>query len=265
MTAIPQTAALLRKDEERAFHDALRGAGGSDPCLTANKKFYEIGRSNHEFAVARLANACRGRRVLDYCCGDGESSLLAAALGAAGVVGIDISPVSVAAAAEKARARGLADRVRFEVMDAEALAFARGSFDVVIVAGVLHHLDLDLAYRELARVLADEGQGLCGEALRHNALVRWYRRATPRLRTGWETEHILGRPEILRARRHFDVVRIDRFFHLATLAAVPFRNTPLFAPMLSALERVDAVLLSLPGIRWQAWQALFTLARPRRD
>lgn len=258
-------ATIARKDEERAFHDALRGVDRTDPRLTANKKYYDIGRSNHDYAMRRLARACRGRRVLDYCCGDGESSLRAAASGATEVVGIDISPVSVMDARRKAEARGLSDRVRFEVMDAEAMTFPDSSFDVAIVGGVLHHLDLDAAYRELARVLAADGVALCGEALRHNALIQWYRRWTPHLRTAWETEHILGRRDILRARRHFEVVRVDRCFHLATLAAVPFRHTPAFPAVLSALERLDGVLLRLPGIRWQAWQAMFTLARPRRD
>jgi len=260
-----QIAVISRKDAEREFHDALRGADKADARLNANKKYYEIGRSNHAFSMERLARACRGRRVLDYCCGDGQNALIAAAHGATEVVGIDISPVSVMEANQQARDRGLADRVRFEVMDAEAMTFPAGRFDVIVVAGVLHHLDLDAAYRELARVLADDGEVICGEALRHNVVIQAYRRLTPHLRTAWETEHILGRRQILLARRHFDVVRMDRFFHLATLAAVPFRNTPLFSPLLTALEHVDRLVLRLPGLRWQAWQGLFTLARPKRQ
>ncbi len=258
------TAAVSRKDEEREFHDALRGADKTDARLNANKKYYDIGRSNHAFSVDRLARACKGRRVLDYCCGDGQNGLFAAAHGAAEVTGIDISPVSVQDANRKAKEQGLADRVHFEVMDAEAMTFPTGHFDVIVVAGGLHHLDLDAAYRELARVLADDGEVICGEALRHNVIIQWYRRLTPHLRTAWETEHILGRQEIMLARRYFDVVRVDRFFHLATLAAVPFRNTPFFSAVLTVLEHLDRFVLRLPGIRWQAWQGLFTLARPKR-
>ena len=264
VTDMSHAATISRKDQEREFHDALRGVHKTDPRLTANKKWYAIGRSNHAFSMERLARACQGRRVLDYCCGDGENGLFAAAHGATEVVGIDISPVSVMDATRKAQERGLAGRVRFEVMDGEAMTFPTGHFDVIIVAGVLHHLDLDAAYRELARVLADDGAVLGGEALCHNLIIRWYRRLTPHLRTAWESEHILGRREILRARRYFDVVRVDRFFHLATLAAVPFRNTPVFPAVLTALEHVDRIVLRLPGIRWQAWQGMFTLTQPKR-
>lgn len=265
MIDVHDAAAISRKDAEREFHDRLRGSSEAHSRLTANKKYYEIGRSSHAFNMERLARACRGRRVLDYCCGEGENGLFAAAHGAAEVVGVDISPVSITEAARKAEERGLADRIRFEVMDGEAMTFPTGSFDVAIVGGVLHHLDLETAYRELARVLSDDGEALCDEALRHNPIIQWYRRLTPHLRTAWETEHILGRSEIVRASRYFDVVRVDRFFHLATLAAVPLRNTSAFPAMLTALECIDRVLLRVPVVRWLAWQGMFTLARPRRD
>jgi hypothetical protein len=102
------------------------------------------------------------------------------------------------------------------------------------------------------------------EALRHNPIIHRYRRRTPHLRSAWETEHILGRPEIELARRHFGEVQVLRWFHLATIAAVPFRNRRFFPRLLSSLEAADRVLLSIPGIRWQAWMAVFELAAPRK-
>jgi hypothetical protein len=55
-----------------------------------------------------------------------------------------------------------------------------------------------------------------------------------------------------------------RFFHLAVLVAVPFRNTTLFKPLVAVLDVVDQVALSIPGVRRAAWIACFTVANPRR-
>ena len=105
----------------------------------------------------------------------------------------------------------------------------------------------------------------CTEALRHNPLIHAYRKLTPHLRSAWETEHILGRGEIQMARKYFDNVKIARFFHLATLAAVPFRNSPVFQPLLRSLESIDSVLLRIPVLKWQAWMAMFVLSQPRKS
>jgi hypothetical protein len=58
-------------------------------------------------------------------------------------------------------------------------------------------------------------------------------------------------------------VRIDRFFYLTALAAVPFRNTRAFVPILSTLEKIDGLLLRMPLLRWLAWVGVFTLAGPQ--
>jgi len=258
------TFAEPRKQAERDLHDALRGDLKDDGRYHSNKRFYAIGRSNHAFGRDWLARRCPGKTVLDYCCGDGETALFAAASGAREARGIDISPVSVETATRKARERGFSQSAVFEVMDAEGTTYPSARFDLIVVGGVLHHLDLDKAYRELARLLKPGGEVLCLEALRHNPLIHWYRKATPHLRSEWETAHILGRAQILEARRYFGRVRIERFFHLATLAALPLRNTPLFEPALSVLEAVDRGLFKIPGLGWQAWQAFFTLAEPKR-
>lgn len=251
-----------RLAEERALHDGLRGELKGDSYYTSNKKMYSIASSNVEFVEAWLRQRCPGATVLDYCCGNGELALFCATAGAT-AWGIDISPVSVENARQTAAAKGLSARTTFEVMDAESTRFSEDFFDVVVVNGVLHHLDLPRAYRELARILKPGGAIICTEALRHNILIDAYRRYTPHLRSAWEVDHILGKPEIERAREYFRDVRVVRFFHLATIAAIPFRSTALFPFLRRALAAVDAVLLRVPGLRWQAWMAVFVLASPK--
>ena len=55
-----------------------------------------------------------------------------------------------------------------------------------------------------------------------------------------------------------------QFYHLFTLAAVPLRNTSLFEPVLGILEKIDNVVLSIPSLKWQAWQTVFVLSGPEK-
>jgi len=264
-----------RKEEEIAFHDKLRESleeqrwsrqaekrVATDP-LWSNFKYYAIERDSLALMKRWLLESAPGGSVLDYCCGNGEESVFVAKQGARSVVGIDISPVSIENCQMLAGREGVADRVAFRVMDAEALEFRDNSFDLIMEYGVLHHLELDRAMAELGRVLKPGGCMVCTETLAHNPVIAAYRRRTPHLRTAWEVDHILGRKSFTTIERHFGKVE-RHFFHLATLGAVPFRNTPAFAPLLAGLRAVDRVLLSIPGVQWQAWQVVFKLSNPRK-
>jgi SAM-dependent methyltransferase len=264
-----------RKQEEIAFHDKLREGAyeqrwspeaearvAGDPLWT-NFKYYAIEGASLALSQRWLREHGTGAAVLDYCCGNGLDSIYLAKLGARHVHGIDISDTSIRNCRELARAEGVADRTSFDVMDAEALTFADSSFDLVTEYGVLHHLDLDRSMAELVRVLKPGGHFLGTETLGHNALIRWYRQRTPELRTAWEAQHILTRDSFERMSRYFEHVELH-FFHLATLAAVPLRKTPVFTPVMSVLRGIDAMLLSIPGLRWQAWQVVFRMSGPKK-
>lgn len=253
-----------RKEKERTLHDHLRGELSEDPRYTSNIKFYSISQSNSEYVRKWLADRCVGKKVLDYCCGNGDFSLWLGEVGA-NAYGIDISPVSIHNATTVVVRKGLSDRVTFRVMDAEATEFTDNYFDYAVVNGVLHHLDLKRAYSELARILKPEGIVIATEALRHNVFIHLYRKMTPHLRTGWETEHILGKKEIEMARQYFAAVEVVKFFHLATIGAVPFRNLPFFDLMRRILGAVDSILLKLPGLKWQAWMVVFLLSYPQKS
>jgi|SRR6185437_12188669 len=255
-----------RKVLEAEFHDKLRDPSLAEnpelfAKLTANRKWYSVVRSSWEFFRGYLQKHSKGAVALDFASGDGICSFVMAESGA-NVIGIDISPTSVRVAENEAERRGL--KARFEVMDCENMTFPASSFDLISVSGVLHHMDLSRAYPELARVLKPEGSIVCAEALAHNPVFHAYRKLTPNLRTEFEAEHILRRCDVLKAKDYFNHVEM-RFFHFFTLMAVPFRNTKLFNPLLSVLERVDAFLLNKTPLRWWAWQVLFVLSGPKAD
>ncbi|MBI4703913.1 MAG: class I SAM-dependent methyltransferase [Deltaproteobacteria bacterium] len=255
-----------RKIAEREFHDRYRAVyeQGGPACerFTSNKKFYAIDRKSRQFVLDWLRQNAGGARALDYGCGGGSYAWFLAEH-AARVDGIDISPASIALCQERAAARGLAAKCHFQVMDCENLEFSDNSFDVICESGVLHHLDVERVWPQIVRVLAPGGSMICTEALAHNPVFRLYRRLTPELRTAWETEHILRVEQIRAARRWFG--RVDlRFFHLVSLAAVPFRNMWFFEPLLGTLERIDSLVLRAPLVQRQAWMAVFVLSEPRK-
>ncbi len=95
-----------------------------------------------------------GSTVVDVASGLGTSALqLARELGC-DVVGVELSPTNVAAAAEEAADLGLSEQVRFVVGDAEALPLPDGSVDAgLCVCAFCTFPDKEAAAAELARVL----------------------------------------------------------------------------------------------------------------
>jgi ubiquinone/menaquinone biosynthesis C-methylase UbiE len=253
-----------RKLEEAEFHDRLRGLYETDPkqygYYTSNKKFYAVSVASDAFFFNWLRENATGKRILDFGCGSGIHTTEMARF-AGHVTGIDISPEAIRLAQEHAQSEGLAAKTTFVVKDAENLDFPPGSFDVVTVHGVLHHMDLDAAMTQVKRVLTPEGKAILLEALANNPIIHAYRKRTPHLRTEWETEHILRYEDSAKMRKYFKRVEV-RSFHLAVLAAVPLRNTPVFTPARAALNAIDSAILRLPGLRRQGWIAVFMLSDP---
>lgn len=229
----------------------------------SNMKFYSITKSSFAYRDRLLFNRIKGATVLDYCCGNGEVAIHMAKYGAVRVVGIDISPVAIENACALAKDAGVDSICEFFVMDAEHTEFADGTFDVIHEYGALHHLELSLAYKELARILKPGGKLVCTEALRHNPLIHCYRKRTPQLRTEWEVQHILGFPEIKKGKEFFSEMSF-RTFHLTALAAVPFRKTFLFKPLLNIFNIVDRVLLAIPLLDRMAWVTVIEYSYPIR-
>lgn len=248
-----------RLEHEAHFHDEFRAVhmGSKDPKYSAYKKWYRAGDAGRAWLDAQLARDLPGRRALDFACGDGHITIEMARLGA-DVVGIDISAASVAIARAAASEAGV--DARFEVMDALATDFPDDHFDVVVCAGVIHHMDPVAAYRELARIVKPDGVVYALEGLAHNPLINLYRSRTPHLRS--PDEQPLRRWEVEAARRSFAAPRF-RFFSLLVLASAPFERTPLGPPLKAILGRLDRVALRVPGIRYQAWMVGMELRAPR--
>ena len=105
----------------------------------------------HELVVERL-DPQPGERWLDLACGTGAVAERAAARGAA-VTGVDLAPVLIETAAERATQRGL--EIDYRVGDCERLDLQDASFDIVSsTCGIMFAPDHEATARELGRVIA---------------------------------------------------------------------------------------------------------------
>ncbi|HEX4907370.1 MAG TPA: methyltransferase [Actinomycetes bacterium] len=107
--------------------------------------------------VDRRLRAEPPARVADMGCGTGWSSIaMATAYPRITVDGFDLDPDVVAAAAEHAREAGLADRVRFSVLDAAAPDLP-GRYDLVTIFEALHDMARPVEALAAARGMLAEG------------------------------------------------------------------------------------------------------------
>ena len=106
--------------------------------------FYDRGRSlseqNMEMWLALLlkySGAGKGARVLDLGCGTGRFAIPMAGQLGFDMVGADSSPEMLA----EAKVKDTVESVRWDVQDAQHLAYPDASFDAVFMSHLLHHVD----------------------------------------------------------------------------------------------------------------------------
>jgi demethylmenaquinone methyltransferase/2-methoxy-6-polyprenyl-1,4-benzoquinol methylase len=122
-----------------------------------------------------------GDAVLDAACGTGDLAVACLRAGAATVTGLDFSERML----ERARRKEAA--IEWVQGDLLALPFADGSFDAATVGfGVRNVADLELALRELRRVLRPEGRLAILEITQPRGPLRpffslWFDRVVPLL------------------------------------------------------------------------------------
>lgn len=244
-----------RLQRELTFHDE---SFSNDVREQTVGKFYAITDSSYGCYRRLVFREVAGTDVLEYGCGINSDGIALAGAGAR-VTGIDISPVAIEKSRRAAIEAGVEGNVTYHVMDAETLEFPDGSFDRICGVGIIHHLDMERALREIRRVLRPGGRAVFHEPLGHNPLINRYRRRTPDIRT--PDEHPLLRADLAMIAEGFSRATY-RYFHLTSLALVPLRDTPFFKPLLAVAEGIDkAVMAVVPPLRGWAWYCVMELEK----
>ncbi|HZH34049.1 MAG TPA: class I SAM-dependent methyltransferase [Pyrinomonadaceae bacterium] len=130
-----------------------------------------------EFAYHLLGDV-RGKRVLDFGCGNGENTILLARRGG-DVFSMDISTESIKVAEKRLQINGSGNTVKFFTGSAHDIPLADESVDVVFGMAILHHLDLKLAAKEVFRVLKKGGRAIFQEPVRNSKFVWFVRNLIP--------------------------------------------------------------------------------------
>ena len=118
--------------------------------------------------------------VLEIGCSSGYDSIKYATY-CKNLYGCDLSDEAI----RKAESRKISN-AKFICCDAHKLPYDDKYFDYVIVNSLLHHLDLNLIFKEIKRVLKSNGFLVFKEPLGTNPIINIYRYFTPKSRTSDE-------------------------------------------------------------------------------
>jgi SAM-dependent methyltransferase len=100
------------------------------------------------------------KALLDVACGAGGPALRIAAVSGCSVVGVDVNEHAITTASSLADQRGLAERAKFQAVDAAGhLRFADASFDAILCIDAINHFpDRPLLIAEWTRLLKPGGR-----------------------------------------------------------------------------------------------------------
>jgi SAM-dependent methyltransferase len=245
-------------ERERRFHNE-RFSHDTDPRFHLDKWYASVrhGAEKQDDMVRTLA---RNKKVLEYGCADGGLSLLGLKLPTVceSLTGIDISDVAIDKAVLTAAREGYRN-ARFLAMNAEAMTFPDGSFDVVFGRGILHHLDLDKCFSEITRVLSKNGVAIFSEPLGHNPLLNLYRKRTPDIRT--PDEHPLRMDDFARAQHYF--ARVDTVFYGFFTVASAVLDPGVNGIPYRIAKSIDDFILKFPPLGRYAWHCLIICHKTR--
>ncbi len=246
---------IERKEREKAYHNTAFKEG----TRKSADKYYTIHKLSFKKLSEKLELFGKDKYVLEYGCGPGSHSFIMASY-AKQVTSVDISDYAIKNAQKKAKENNVLN-LRFLEMDAESLDFEDKSFDMIYGNAILHHLNLEKAFKEIERVLKDGGRAFFYEPLGHNIFINIYRKLTPGMRT--IDEHPLLIRDLRLIQKFFKISCI-KYFHLTTLIAVPFRNTIIYEKILALLHKIDNNLFRyLPITRKYAWYCVIEIEKSR--
>ena len=225
---------LSLKDElERQFYDRE----AEQHLRSFDKKLYlydenEKMPATHKYFYSLLRDV-RDKKVLDICCGYGFTSVMLAKRGAQ-VTSIDISPKMIELTQKNARFNNVEKSIEAKVMSAQEMSLKDNSFDYIVGFGAIHHLSLELAGKEISRVLKRGGGAIFIEPRIPFKFLIFVRSALPVKCLESPGGSQMTDRDIKQLAGYFSESRVNYFIFLKKLARLPFLES--FAEKLEALD-----------------------------
>ncbi len=238
-------------------------AGSVKPTPAATIERYRLHKEWQYFSreyVFYAIEKCQPKTICDFGCGAGETSTELGAMGYQ-VTGFDLSPDLIAMATRRAELDKVTDRVEFFIGDAKTLDLKSGSFDLVVVLGVLHHLvDVKQGLKTLESLIKPGGYVVIKEPIVLSGFLRWLRNFVPVERDISPNERQLYREDLELIESVFEV-KEKRFFHLfgRLVRLFPERFAGLHNLACQFFWRLDYVVINyLPGAAHFAGAVVYT-------
>ena len=213
-------------EQERIFEN--ENVLGSNQRKKQEKFFWAVVPKLHEYNDY-VNSKIRNKIVLEIGCSNGESVKRYAKF-CKKIIGIDLSDEGI----KYAKTLNIKN-AKFYLADAHHLPFQEKVFDIVIVNSMLHHLDLNLAFRQIHRVLKTDGKLYAREPLGTNIIISIYRWLTPDARTKDERPFTFQDLKLMKDFFIFNDIKYIGFLSLIS----PFIG---FAKFRNILLKIDDIL-----------------------
>mgnify|MGYP006292796437 CR=1 FL=1 len=202
---------------------------------------------SHKYFYSQLQEV-EHKRILDIGCGYGFTSVNLAKRGAV-LSSIDISPKMIELTIRNAVFNHVDDKITAEIMSAQNMQFKDNTFDYVVGFGILHHLNLDLAGNEIARVLKPGGRALFIEPRIPFKFLIFVRSLLPHTCFESPGGSQLTDKEIDAFASHFTSSQIKYFLFLRKLSRFPF-----FKKFANRWDQFDVALIKrFPTLKTLYW------------
>ena len=203
-------------------------------------KFYwatSLPTENHKKITCKVI---KNKNILEIGCASGIDAMDYCKY-VSSYTGLDISDVAIS----KCNKLNL-KKAKFIRTNGHKLPFQKKSFDFVVVNSLLHHLDLETAFKEIARVLKSNGSIIFKEPLGTNPIFQLYRKLTPNARTPDERPFTFNDLKLMKKYFYISDARYFGFFNIIS-AFVPNRR------IRYVLTSIDNFLAYTP-IKYWYWQ-----------
>jgi len=261
---------MIKKDNKNRYDDAKRrqDLNVESEQLGVNDKYENntIIQSPYNYIDNYLVQLIRKKnkklKFLDYCCGTGLRSRVAAKNGY-DCYGIDISKKSIDVAKERIGSIKSSFSKNYTVGNAEDLHFEDEFFDVIISYGSFSYLNLQAAMNEIKRVLKPDGIFIILDTTKNNPIInlKRYIKYRRNIVSKYHIDNLFDMKTIHNLEANFFEFSDTKFFHFlsALLVPIPENRAFIFLKNLSLL--IDS-FLQKTLVKYFFWKFIIILKNP---